>query len=75
MFQPFTQGDTDKSGLGLGLTICRRSVEANGGTLSVRNMPGFGCVFTVNLPRHTITGAAAPAVRAASRAMTKENDA
>src|SRR5687767_4736862 len=52
MFQPFTQGSADKSGLGLGLTICRRSVEANGGVLSVRNMPGAGCVFTVDLPRH-----------------------
>lgn len=52
MFQPFTQGSADKSGLGLGLTICRRSVEANGGTLSVRNVPGSGCIFTVALPRH-----------------------
>ena len=52
MFQPFVQGSPDKSGLGLGLTICRRSVEANGGLLSVRNMPGCGCVFTVDLPRH-----------------------
>ena len=64
MFQPFTQGGADKSGLGLGLTICRRSVEANGGTLGVRNIPGFGCVFTVSLPRHSITEAQAPAVRA-----------
>ena len=54
MFQPFTQGSPDKSGLGLGLTICRRTVEANGGVLSVRNVPGTGCVFTVDLPRHAI---------------------
>src|SRR5688572_12729780 len=53
MFQPFTQGSTDRSGLGLGLSICRRSVEANGGLLSVRNIPGSGCVFTVDLPRHS----------------------
>ncbi|HYI86960.1 MAG TPA: HAMP domain-containing sensor histidine kinase, partial [Burkholderiales bacterium] len=52
MFKPFTQGSTDKSGLGLGLSICRRSVEANGGLLSVRDMPGTGCVFTIDLPRH-----------------------
>lgn len=57
MFQPFMQGSPDKSGLGLGLTICRRSVEANGGLLSVRNMPGTGCVFTVDLPRHVIAPA------------------
>ena len=52
MFQPFTQGGADKSGLGLGLTICRRSVEANGGLLKVRDIPGTGCVFTIDLPRH-----------------------
>lgn len=54
MFLPFTQGSPDKSGLGLGLSICRRSVEANNGVLSVRNMPGSGCVFTIDLPRHRI---------------------
>jgi signal transduction histidine kinase len=54
MFQPFAQGSADKTGLGLGLSICRRSVEAIGGVLSVRNRPGIGCVFTVDLPRHAI---------------------
>ena len=54
MFQPFTQGGPDKSGLGLGLTICRRTVEANGGLLSVRNVPGTGCVFTIDLPQHAM---------------------
>ena len=54
MFQPFTQDSADKSGLGLGLSICRRSVEAIGGVLSVRNRPGVGCVFTVDLPRHAV---------------------
>jgi len=52
MFQPFTQGATDKSGLGLGLSICRSSVEANNGILRVRDVPGTGCVFTIDLPRH-----------------------
>jgi signal transduction histidine kinase len=52
MFEPFSQGGADKSGLGLGLSICRRSVEAIGGVLSVRNRPGIGCVFTVDLPRY-----------------------
>lgn len=54
MFLPFTQAGTDKSGLGLGLTICRRSVEANNGVLSVRNVPGCGCVFTIELPRRSL---------------------
>jgi len=61
MFEPFTQGSMDKSGLGLGLSICRRSVEAIGGVLSVRNMPGVGCVFTVDLPRHVVASGPSPA--------------
>jgi signal transduction histidine kinase len=54
MFLPFTQSGADRSGLGLGLSISRRSVEANEGTLSVRDVPGSGCVFTIDLPRHTL---------------------
>ena len=52
MFRPFTQRGEDKSGLGLGLSIARENVEAAGGTLSVRNVPGTGCVFTIQLPQH-----------------------
>jgi hypothetical protein len=55
MFVPFVQGAEDRSGLGLGLSIARRSVEANGGVLSVRDLPGSGCVFTIDLPRHSLT--------------------
>lgn len=54
MFLPFTQSGEDKSGMGLGLSISRRSVEANDGTLRVRNKPGSGCVFTIDLPRHAL---------------------
>jgi signal transduction histidine kinase len=54
MFLPVTHGSNEKSALGLGLSICRRSVEANNGVLSVRNLPGSGCVFTIELPRHAV---------------------
>jgi len=54
MFLPFTQVGEDKTGLGLGLSISRRSVEINKGTLRVRDMPGSGCVFTIDLPRHAM---------------------
>lgn len=54
LFIPFVQAGADRSGAGLGLSIARRSVEANNGTLGVRNIPGTGCVFTINLPRHTM---------------------
>ena len=53
MFLPFFQSNDDKSGVGLGLSFARNTVEANGGTLTVRDRPGIGCVFTIALPRHT----------------------
>ena len=53
MFKPYVQLGADKSGVGLGLSISKRSVEANGGLLSVRDVPGTGCIFTIDLPRHT----------------------
>jgi signal transduction histidine kinase len=55
MFLPFTQSGADRSGLGLGLSIARRSVEANNGILSVRDVPETGCVFTIDLPRHAVS--------------------
>ena len=54
LFLPFAQGGSDKRGLGLGLSIVRRSVEAHGGILRVRDRPGVGCVFTIDLPRHDV---------------------
>ncbi|MFZ6757026.1 sensor histidine kinase [Undibacterium sp. Ji50W] len=51
IFLPFTQSGSNKSGLGLGLSIARRSVEANDGLLTVKSQPGQGCVFTIDLPR------------------------
>jgi signal transduction histidine kinase len=51
IFLPFTQSGSNKSGLGLGLSIARRSVEANGGALTVKSALGLGCVFTIDLPR------------------------
>jgi len=54
MFLPFKQNGEDRSGLGLGLTICRRGVEANNGVLHVRDLPNSGCVFTIDLPRHSL---------------------
>jgi len=50
IWRPFEQRGTDRTGLGLGLTISREAVEANGGQLSVRNMPGTGCIFVIDLP-------------------------
>ena len=49
MFTPFAQYDDDRGGLGLGLSIARRAIEATGGKLTARDLPGLGCVFTVDL--------------------------
>ena len=54
MFKPFAQGSVDRSGLGLGLSIARRTVETESGSLTVRDVPGTGCVFTISLPRHSL---------------------
>jgi hypothetical protein len=51
---PFIQTGRNRSGLGLGLSVCRRSVEANDGVLRVRDMPGEGCIFTIDLPRRSL---------------------
>ena len=51
LFRPFKQRGADKTGLGLGLSISMKGVRANGGEIRVRNLPGKGCTFTVDLPR------------------------
>ena len=54
MFKSFAQGGSDRTGLGLGLSIARRGVEVNDGLLSVRSTTGKGCVFTIELPRRAL---------------------
>jgi len=51
LFHPFEQRGRDRTGLGLGLAISRRAAEMSGGKLNVRDIPGKGCVFTVDLPK------------------------
>jgi len=60
MFLSFSQSGPDRSGLGLGLSISRRGVEANDGVLRVRDVPGSGCVFTIDLPRYTLPQSPSP---------------
>ena len=50
----FEQRGADRSGLGIGLTFSRWGAEANAGRLYARNLPGTGCIFTVDLPRSTV---------------------
>jgi signal transduction histidine kinase len=52
MLLPSTRKGADEAARGL--SICRRSVQENNGVLSVRDVPGSGCIFTIDLPRHTL---------------------
>ena len=50
LFQVFgNRRGNDRSGLGLGLSIARKAVRAHGGDIHVRNMPGKGCIFTIEV--------------------------
>jgi len=57
LFRPFEQRGTDRSGLGIGLAFCRWGAEANNGRIYARNLPGKGCVFTIDLPRCAMVAA------------------
>jgi signal transduction histidine kinase len=48
IFEPFVS--TKQTGVGLGLSICRRIIEAHGGVIRAANRPEGGAVFTVQLP-------------------------
>jgi signal transduction histidine kinase len=48
IFDPFVS--TKETGLGLGLSICKRIVEAHGGTITAANRPAGGAEFRIRLP-------------------------
>jgi signal transduction histidine kinase len=48
LFQPFVS--TKETGLGLGLSICRRLVEAHGGAIHGATAPEGGALFAFTLP-------------------------
>jgi signal transduction histidine kinase len=50
MFEPFEPGSTNDEGhVGIGLAISLKGVRACGGDLHIRDVPGSGCVFTMEL--------------------------
>lgn len=50
IFERFTRAGTSEDGVGLGLAIVARHVQAHGGTIEVRDRPGGGGRFVVSLP-------------------------
>jgi signal transduction histidine kinase len=55
IFEPFV--GTKPTGIGLGLSICKRIVESHGGVIRAANRREGGAVFTVSLP---MTASVAP---------------
>jgi signal transduction histidine kinase len=51
LFRPLIPGSAERSGLGLGLSMALSAARANAGGIQVRDNPGTGCVFTIDLPR------------------------
>jgi signal transduction histidine kinase len=51
LLRPFVQRGADRTGLGLGLSICLKAAKAISGDLRIRDLPGKGCVFTIDLAR------------------------
>ena len=59
LFRPFERRGVNRTGAGLGLSFSRWAVEANDGRIYARDVPGAGCVFTVDLPRLPVSGVSA----------------
>ena len=50
LFKPFVQRGQDRTGFGLGLAIVKQAIELHGGRAAVNDLPGKGCVFSLELP-------------------------
>lgn len=54
IFDPFFTTKPVGQGTGLGLSLARQHVEADGGTIDVESTPGHGTILRVWLPLHNI---------------------
>lgn len=49
IFKPFKRLNNDVAGTGMGLSICKKVVELNGGSIKVESQPNEGSTFIVRL--------------------------
>jgi signal transduction histidine kinase len=70
IFEEFTQlgnpGQSQFTGTGLGLPLCRKLAELLGGRIDLESEPGVGSKFSVTLPERYVGEAEAPEVEAAA---------
>ncbi len=65
IFEPFSRsglGDSDIPGLGLGLSVTKKIIEAHHGQIDVKSRPGEGSEFIVKLPKKQSFDSLSPAV-------------
>jgi signal transduction histidine kinase len=58
LFAPLVQRNDNRTGFGLGLGIALQAAEAHNGTIRVKDMPGTGCAFIIDLPSTSRTTSA-----------------
>ncbi|WP_231874508.1 ATP-binding protein [Azoarcus sp. KH32C] len=78
LFKPFERhGEASRQveGTGIGLALCKRLVEAMGGTIAVDSRPGEGSVFRVTIPCTPTPAACASPAAAHEPETTASSDA
>jgi signal transduction histidine kinase len=62
LYQDPDSVDSNRSGLGLGLFICKELVRLHGGRIWVRSEHGHGSIFTFTLPLYSLAKLLAPII-------------